>query len=426
VSKFVASIPNPQLTNSNTGTYATNQGLVKDSLGNLYYVTMAQLGQVDPVTQPSLMIYKSTDSGHTWTIIVSDSNRGTDGGFGVSIVADVLFLCIVNSIIAPNSHLGMYQYNTTTNTFAADDYGGPAPNNALNGFLAQTSLSDGTIGMAYVSQVAGVTFNKPQYVTWKAGVWSAPINLADGTNQLLPQWIVKEVATDRVHVFLYEGSPTAVTDSGIWHISAETDGTLHTLQNPIVATPNINNICGPIGAPCIFGADTQIELPYVFGAVGNFTPGVSSLRVLRGTVAANPVWTDEQAVPANFLANNDLEPFLGLGYFIVSAVNVSGGITIFFGVDNNEIRGIGNNIQSFLYTVSTTATVAGWGTPALLFTAPFPSAFSSPYALPTSASASGVVIGTIAVTGDTPQYGDLRLFFIGSDAERVKTCLGES
>ncbi len=426
--KFVANIPNPQLTQGGVfKPYATNQGLLKDSLGNLYYVTMAQLGQTDPVTQPSLMIYKSADAGHTWTIIVTDSDKGGDDGFGVSIFNDVLFLCIINSTISPNSHLGMYQYDTATNTFAADDYGGPAPTNGVPRLsLAQTVLSDGTIVMAYVSQVAGTNGPDTELVTWKAGVWGAPVNTANmdtavGTSY--PLWLLKEATSDRVHLFMLEDLAGNI---GIWHISMSALGVLGTLQNPVVATANINIVNGVLGQPTIFGADTQIELPYGFGVNAGGNPGVTSVRVLRGTVLADPVWTDEQVIPANFLPNNDIEPFLSFGYFPMSALNVSGGITIVFMLDNNEVMGIGNNVQSYLYTVSTTNTVAGWGIPQLLFTSPFPSAFSSPYASALSASKYGVVVGTIAVTGNQVQYGDLSLFFIGSDAEAIKTCLGDS
>jgi hypothetical protein len=418
MSKFVAPVTNaPQLTQgSATKPYATNQGFVKDSLGNYYYVTMAQLGAGDPVTLPSLVIYKSTDSGHTWAIIATDSNRGSDDGFGVSIFADVLYICIINSSIAPNGNLGMYQYNTATNTFAADDYGGPVPtsgNPSLS--LAQTVLSDGTIVMAFVSAVAGTNGPDTEFA-----INTHNMDTTVGTSY--PLWLLKEATSDRVHLFLLEN---ASNNGGIWHISLSALGVLGTLQNPIASTANLNLINSILGHPTIFGADTQIEMPYVFGNASSGHPGLTSVRVLRGTVAADPVWTDEQAVPANFLANFDIEPFLGFGYFTLSAINVSGGITIIFMLNNNEVPA-GNNVQSYLYTVSTTGLVGGWGTPALLFTAPFPSAFSSPYVLPTSASGYGVVIGTIAVTGGQVQYGDLRLFFLGNDAARVKTCLGDS
>ncbi len=426
--KFVANIPNPQLTSGGSPTYASNQGLLKDSLGNLYYVTMAQLGNADPVSQPSLMIFKSTDAGHTWTITVSDSDRGADDGFGASIFNDVLFLCIINSNISPNAHLGMYQYDTTTNTFAADDYGGPATSGgSLRQSLAQTVLSDGTIVMAYISAVGGTFGPDTALVTWKAGVWGTPVNTNNADTAVgasAPVWLLKEATSDRVHLFMLENLVGAI---GIWHISMTALGVLGTLQNPIVATASINPVNGVLGQPTIFGADTQIEVPYAFGNESLGVTGVTSVRILRGTVLADPVWTDEQAVAANFLPNNDIEPFLGFGYFPMSAVNVSGGITIVFMLNNNEVIGIGNNVQSFLYTVSTTNTVAGWGAPQLLFTSPFPSAFSSPYASALSASKYGVVIGSIQVTGNPVQYGDLRLFFIGSDGspEVVKRCLGD-
>ncbi len=67
---FTSALPTPQLTDEGSPPpqYATNGAQVQDSAGNLYYVTMAEFTstlQGNPVSTPSLMIYKSANGGRT-------------------------------------------------------------------------------------------------------------------------------------------------------------------------------------------------------------------------------------------------------------------------------------------------------------------------------------------------------------------------
>ncbi len=199
--------------------------------------------------------------------------------------------------------------------------------------------------------------------------------------------------------------------------SQESNGTLNTLQQIAAPVDWADLAMGRIGPPTIVGPDTQLVIAYRAGNQGSGAVlNVGSLRVLRGTVAANPVWSDEEAVSKTAIPNTEMAVQDGFGYFICSAISVGSQISLFFAEENQTSPG--GTTQAWLYQVSSTSAAGGWGTPTILFMSPLgTSILGSHYPAPLtgiSGTTFGIVIQLIAVDPAQIQYGDLNLFYIGS------------
>lgn len=414
MSTFTASLPNPEFPQGN-GT--PSRSLQQDSSGNLYCVLLSLF----PSAAGNLEIWKSTDAGHNWTRIVDDTDRGSNNGMDCCMIADVLHIAIVNASIAPNSRLGMYRYNTTTDTFLTNDYGGPVDSGQQ--WISIVPMSNGSVSICYKSgdNTPSGIYGNAKVTNWAAGVWSASVNFAnDAIADLRPQFSIKEVLTERVHYFFGDnGNHTTIPAGQIWHASIEADGTtVNTLQqlglaiNHPLTTGGVVN--GDIGNPSIFGADLHIELPYVYGPASGGLDNQESLRALRAVPVADPAWADEEVVAAAAIADGNIEPFLGFGWFNCGSVTTATTIILYFTFTDNDA--VAADVRGWLYSTSTTALSGGWTAPSLLFTpTPVTAALANPYPKLLANGTVGIIIGSFdAVTFSA--YDSLGLTFIGEDA----------
>jgi hypothetical protein len=361
------SIPQPQFMESSS----TNGNFACIYTGNLYFVTLAQVGE-SPNDNHRLVIWKSTDTGATWSRIVNDVTRA--GSFFTAALTAGGVLHLIVQPTTGSGPLRLYRFNLAADAFLTDDLAGPTDwggSLVAGRQLMAAAYTDGRILIAYKSNVSGFG-----YRIWAASAWSA-FNVVDLTSiGLAADWIVKETASERMHLF-------AIKSTGVlYHVSVEDGGALGTMQLLPVGAGTIAAGVGT-GAPAITAG--RIVFPYVISSGG------TSLRVLRAAPAANPAWIDELIPTAGLaLVSGDL----AFSWFIPYAVAFGTKIAVTFAV--NTFGGAGfSGAQGWIYASQSDLDTGGWSTVAIAFTAPSNAVVASHYAVALDATQYGFVVPTV-------------------------------
>lgn len=354
-----------------------------------YFIAQAEVG-VDEDTG-NLMIWKSADSGVTWTQIVNSSDYSATNLPAVALVGSIIYIVLFDTDISPSNTWGMYRFQTGSDTFLTDDYAGPTDAGGNSRTPQLVPWMDGSLLFIYGVGKASI---------WTApGSWGTPFTLNNAGGDPFPLWALRETTTDRVHAFYFDGSTT------LDHVSVDKPNTVNTLQTLVTNAGYFPTQQQYVGMPSMFDAFSQIILPYL-----DLTDGL--LHVQRGMQADNPTWTDEVIdTSALTAAGYQIGCQLPVGFFITgyyfpaAAVQIGSTLYMIFCVNNG---GNSTTVQGLLCESHTTAGSNGWSTPTVIMQPPGPTFFLSPFPQAISATKFGLmtanILAPLAVAGSPDPY----------------------
>ncbi len=407
---YPAPLPDPEWYESALG--AQTQALFTSSLGNLYFASIAEVGVAEATG--NLQIWKSSDAGNTWARIVDDANNSNGLNFNAVQDGDKIRFVVGDPLVSLSGNLAVCTFDMGTDAFLTPDLGGPS-----GGYAAPVGkFSDGTLILFYNTH--NNTPGNLNYVTWKEGTgWGAEITIASGVYHK-PEWVAVENHTDRAHVFLNDLSGNQSFTGGssigdLWHVSVDSSGTVGTMQQ-LTAT-GLFQYGLDSGHPIVLSDDSQIHFPHTIQTVaydgvagGSKSAPSATLGVFRGTVAADPVWTQETA--------STFAPATGafsMGFFWYATwQGEAGGVSvILFSVVT--VPSFPANTTGALYETHSSSPSGGWSTPQQIFNVPMGSEVLNMYAANTDANTLGIVIAAIDMAlfiGTGTKYSALGVWYL--------------
>jgi hypothetical protein len=407
-----APIPNPEYfeADADNGTF-----LFLAPNGAIYFVCLAEVGAAEDTG--NLEIWKSTDwasgAAATFTRLVDDHTRSTPGPMAACIAGTVLYLALYNTAFAPGTNLEIHRFDTTTDAFLTNDYGGPK-------VICNTVVAWQDGSLLALGDGTGVFSASCDGVPWTGlGSWGSPFTIIGSTSgEVTTLWGLRETTRDRAHAFYADAR---LGSHGLYHISIDKPNTLGSLQLLTSGAFRTDQLM-QVGSPANFDAQSQMVIPYL-------NPNDSLLHIQRGTLADNPVWTDEVIDTSSLaglnLQTNNAVPVTG-EYFTCAAVQQGATLFVIF----SAYSGSGEfTWQSYLYETHTTSSSGGWSAPMLIWTTPSrlgtASGIASPFVTAFSNSQFGIMDASfnyaLALAGTPPpgittppstKYQSLQMQFI--------------
>src|ERR1043166_341642 len=175
---MAVSLPTPNFLES----VSSNGRYLYEYNGNLYWCCLAELGDA-PYASHALQVWKSADSGATWTRIINDTGKA--GYFmGVCLSAAGILHFVVQPYPVPGN-LALYRLdlNPGTPSFLTDDTGGPSGYAA--GTIMCAAYTSGRILISYRKTGTGWVF-----LSWNAGTWSSSTTIS--ALSIDADWMLKE------------------------------------------------------------------------------------------------------------------------------------------------------------------------------------------------------------------------------------------
>jgi len=406
VAYFTASLPTPGFVFLNGGPGLINGPYTFSNGTNRYLVTLDSSPYAQTPNDDSLLIYKSSDQGHTWANIVTDINRGASARPGIRCcqIGTVIYILAVNA----NGYgfgLWLFRFDMATDTFLADD---GLPGFATYDNVVMCPWADGSLFIARYGVSGGGT--GVDVMNWNAGVWGTFVNVPASAGGLYPLSTVKEKLTERIHLFAFE--VVAGPASGyLWHISFTPPTTANVPQTIYNATRIIRPDDTGIGL--IKGNDEQVLFPFRVGVLP--ADEISSVHVLRGTCEDNPTWTDETVWSPG--TTPYASQFRIWAYPYAAGVDQAGRIYLLFPSESEQPYALMPlpNVRASLWETHTDLLVGGWSAPVSIFDLPLGQEIAAIYPVKISDTDWGAIIGaynTVTFTG--PNFKDsLYVYYLG-------------
>jgi len=246
---------------------------------------------------PGIHVWKSLDSGATWTLQDSANQPTTDGdSYDVTLIGTVFFIAVQNIVINPNENLQMITFDTATDTYGALVDSGRTV--ALGANVRMAALSDLSLVIVYQKPDTSIKFT-----TFAAGVFGAEVAFAAAASQA-PRAIVIDLS-DVAHVFW---SKTVTGTTTLNHTTI----TAGVVSAPQAVHANTNSVFVTSKSPAVIWGD-KLVFPSRTDIAATAAAGV-----WIGTPIAAPVWSFELVDDIDwpglgFPGESDVLPFVFLG-----------------------------------------------------------------------------------------------------------------
>lgn len=335
--------------------------------GILYYISKQQY----PFNTANELVtaYFSDFSGLTWSVgatVATGPNSpgsGSSTGFSMCAIGTKIYVCDAQLPLdgggGLNHTLGIWTYNTVTNTWAGPSAGGPFVADAQVGATSIVPLNGGNILVFYIqTSDSFVTDKTLSCVVYNvlAGTWGTPTVLANyghaaGSLNARPLAILHDPNSDNTVLYFNPGSVNSTANLTLQAMVVSSVGTLLNTPSALYTAVSVFAINGEMGVPCLT-SDSPYSAPTVAFPFRDFNSGATLGNIVIAYVnpATNAQTTETAAFMTDFNSPNIIAVYTQQNQGGWCCFDFGGNLYLTFTVNNGNLNSASS--QNFLYAKS--------------------------------------------------------------------------